>query len=140
MCSSDLYVKKKNMPMEQVFTQYSAIKRRLNADSQWNIYQKLWATNNEQEMERACKHILDLKSEGGLVEDTEEMSTWALCSYGYAVYKQEHADDWEDQLELYNDLELVSGELMDYRSRTKAWNKFVDKLKQLVSNLFNTSS
>lgn len=129
------YGKKKNMPMEQVFTQYSAIKRRLNADSQWNIYQKLWAANNKQEMERARKHILDLKSEGGLVEDTEEMSTRALCSYGYAAYKQEHADDWKDRLELYNDLELVSGEPMDYRSRTKAWNKFVDKLKRLVSNL-----
>ena len=36
---------------------------------------------------------------------------------------------WKDRLELYNDLELVSGEPMDYRSRTKAWNKFVDKLK-----------
>ena len=80
-------------------------------------------------MECACKHILDLKSEGGLVEDTEEMSTWALCSYGYAAYKQEHTDDWKDQLELYNDLELVSGEPMDYRSHTKAWNKFIDKLK-----------
>ena len=123
------YGKKKNMPMEQVFTQYSAIKRRLNANSQWNIYQKLWAANNKQEMARARKHILDLKSEGGLVEDTEEMSTRALCSYGYAAYKQEHADDWKDRLELYNDLELVSGEPMDYRSRTKAWNKFVDKLK-----------
>ena len=88
------YGKKKNMPMEQVFTQYSAIKRRLNADSQWNIYQKLWAANNKQEVERARKHILDLKSEGGLVEDTEEMSTRALCSYGYAAYKQEHTDDW----------------------------------------------
>ena len=60
------------MPMEQVFTQYSAIKRRLNADSQWNIYQKLWAVNNKQEMERVRKHILDLKSEGGLVDDTRE--------------------------------------------------------------------
>ena len=47
-------------------------------------------------MERARKHILDLKSEEGLVEDTEEMSTRALCSYGYAAYKQEHADDWKD--------------------------------------------
>ena len=127
------YAKKKKMPVEQVFTQYSALKRRPNVDSQWNVYQKLWATNIKQETEHACKHILHLKSEGGLVEDIEEMSTQALCSYRYATYKQEHTDDWKDRLELYNDLDLVSGEPMDYRSCTKAWNKSVDKLKRLVS-------
>ena len=98
-------------------------------DSQWNIYQKLWAANIKQETEHACKHILHLKSEGGFVEDIKEMSTQALCSYGYATYKQEHADDWKDCLELYNDLDLISGKLIDYRSHTKAWNKFIDKLK-----------
>ena len=45
------YAKKKNMPMEQIFTQYSALKKCLNVDSQWNIYQMLWAANLKVEME-----------------------------------------------------------------------------------------
>ena len=56
-----------------------------------------------------------------------------LCSYGYAAYKQEHGDDWKECLELYNDLKLASSESMNYRARSKAWNKFIDKLKCLVS-------
>ena len=129
------YAKKKNMPMEQVFAQYSALKRRHNSDSQWNFYQKLWAANLKQEMDRARKHIAYLISKGTVVGNVEEMSAQSLCSYGYAAYKQEYDDDWKERLELYNDLELASGEPMDYRTRTKAWNKFIDKLKRLVSLL-----
>ena len=127
------YAKKKNMPMEQVFAQYSTLRRRLNADSQWNFYQKLWAANLKQEMERAHKYISHLGSKGEVIEKVEEMSTQSLCSYGYAAYKQEYADDWKERLELYNDLKLASGESMDYRTRSKAWNKFIDKLKHLVN-------
>ena len=128
------YAKKKNMPVEQVFTQYSTLRRRINTDSQWNFYQKLWAANLKQEMEQAHKHILYLGSKGEVVKNIEEMSTQTLCSYGYAAYKQEYGDDWKEHLELYNDLELASGESMDCRTRSKAWNKFIDKLKCLVSH------
>ena len=69
------YTKKKNMPMEQIFTQYSALKKHLNADSQWNIYQKLWAANLKVGMERAHTHIAHLVSEGEVIESTDEMST-----------------------------------------------------------------
>ena len=85
-------------------------------------------------MERAHKHILYLGSKGEVVENIEEMSTQTLCSYGYAAYKQEYGDDWKERLELYNDLELASSESMDYRTCSKAWNKFIDKLKRLVSH------
>ena len=63
------------------------------------------------------------------VKNVEKMNTQTLCSYGYAAYKQEYEDDWKERLELYNDLELTSSKLMDYRSCTKVWNKFIDKLK-----------
>ena len=63
------------------------------------------------------------------VENVEKMNTQTLCSYGCAANKQEYEDDWKEHLECYNDLELTSSELMDYRSCTKVWNKFIDKLK-----------
>lgn len=131
------YAKKKNMPMEQVFAQYSALKRRLNADSRWNVYQRLWAANLADETERARKHIADLISKGEIIKDVEALSTQALCSYGYAAYKLEYDDDWEERLELHSNLEIASGEPMDYRSRTKAWNKFIDTLNRLVSLLIS---
>ena len=87
------YAKKKNMPVEQVFTQYSTLRRQINADSQWNLYQKLWAANLKQEMEWAHKYILYLGSKGGVAENIEDMSTQMLCLYSYAAYKQEHGDD-----------------------------------------------
>ena len=127
------YSKKKNMPMEQVFTQYLALKRWLNSDSQWNLYQKLWAVNLKWEMDQAHKHIMYLTLKGTVVENVEEMNTQTLCSYGYIAYKQEYEDNWKEHLELYNDLELASGEPMDYRTHTKALSKFIDKLKWLVS-------
>lgn len=76
-----------------------------------------------------------LASKGEVVESTEEMSTQALCLYGYAAYKLEYKDDWKDQLELYNDLKSASSEAMDYRSHTKVWNKFINKLQCIVSLL-----
>ena len=123
------YAKTKNMPMEQVFTQYSTLKKRLNSDSQWNMYQKLWAAQLTGETERAHKHIADLISKGEVIKDVEALSTQALCSYGYAAYKLEYEDDWEERLELHSSLEVASGDPMDYRSRTKAWHKFIDKMK-----------
>ena len=77
--------------------------------------------------------IVYLTSKGAVVENVEEINTQTLCSYRYAAYKREYEDDWRERLELYNDLDLASGEPMDYRTRTKAWNKFIDKLKRLVS-------
>ena len=120
---------KKKMPMEQVFAQYVTLKKRLNSDCQWNLYQRLWAANLKQEMDQAHKYISFQILKGVDVKNVEKMNTQTLCSYGYAAYKQEYEDDWKECLELYNDLELTSSELMDYRSCTKAWNKFIDKLK-----------
>ena len=114
------YVKTKNMPMEQVFTQYSAFKKWLNSDSQWNVYQKLWAAQLASKMEHACKHIASLISKGEVIKDVKALSTQALCSYGYAAYKLEYEDDWEEHFELYSSLEVASSDLMDYRSCTKA--------------------
>ena len=45
----------------------------------------------------------------------------------------EYEDDWKDHLELYSDLDLASGEPLDYRSHMTVWNKFINKLKQIVS-------
>lgn len=129
------YAKTKNMPMEQVFTQYSTLKKRLNSDSQWNMYQKLWAAQLTGKTERAHKHIADLISKGEVIKDVEALSTQALCSYGYAAYKLEYEDDWEERLELHSSLEVASGDPMDYRSRTKAWHKFINKMKRLVIHL-----
>ena len=126
---------KKKMPVKQVFTQYSALRRPINADSQWNFYQKLWAANLQQEIEQTHKHISYLGLKGEVIEKIEEMSTQTLCSYGYAAYKQEYKDDWKEHLELYNDLKLASSESMDYRTCSKVWNKFINKLKCLVSHL-----
>ena len=123
------YAKMKNMPMEQVFTQHSALKKRLNSDSQWNVYQKLWAAQLTGKTECARKHIADLISKGEVIKNVKALSTQALCSYGYTTYKLEYEDDWEERLELHSSLEVASGDLMDYRSRTKAWHKFIDKMK-----------
>ena len=76
-----------------------------------------------------------MASKGEVVESAEEMSTQVLCSYGYVAYKLEYEDDWKDRLELYNDLESASGEAMEYRSCTKAWNKFINELQHIVSLL-----
>ena len=45
----------------------------------------------------------------------------------------EYEDDWKDHLELYSNLDLANGEPSDYRSHMKVWNKFINKLKQIVS-------
>ena len=127
------YTKKKKMSMEQVFAQYVTLKKQLNSDSQWNLYQRLWAVNLKQEMDRAHKYISFQISKGVDVENVEKMNTQTLCSYSYAACKQEYEDDWKESLELYNDLELTSSKSMDYRSWIKAWNNFIDKMKQLVS-------
>ena len=108
---------------------YVTLKKWLNSDSQWNLYQRLWAANLKQETDRAHKYISFQISKGVDVDNVEKMNTQTLCSYGYTAYKQEYKDDWKEHLELYNDLELTSSELMDYRSHTEAWNKFIDKLK-----------
>ena len=84
-------------------------------------------------MDQAHKHIMYLTLKGTVVENIDEINTQTLCLYGYAAYNQGYEDDWEEHLELCNDLELASGEPMDYRTHTKAWNKFIYKLKQLVS-------
>ena len=36
---------------------------------------------------------------------------------------------------LHSNLEVASGDPMDYRSRTKAWHKFLDKMKRLVIHI-----
>ena len=85
--------------------------------------------NLKWEMDQAHKHIMYLTLKGTVVENVEEMNTQTLCSYGYIAYKQEYEDNWKEHLELYNDLELASGEPMDYSTHTKALSKFIDKLK-----------
>ena len=76
---------------------------------------------------------MSLVSKGEVTESTEDISTQALCSYGYVAYKLEYEDDWKYCLELSNAPKLASNEPMDYRSRTKAWNKFIKKLRQIIS-------
>ena len=88
--------------------------------------------NLKVQMEQAHKHVTCLASKGEVIESTKEMSTQALCSYGYVAYKLGYEDDWKDHLELYNDLKHASSKPMDYRSCTKVWNKFIDILKQII--------